>query len=143
MLTSTEKLDNLILNFIKSTSGVEGAALISPDGLPLATNLPESMDEERVAAISAAMLSLAERISNELERGNVERVFVEGDLGYGILTNCGEDAVLLVLAGKAAKQGMLLLAIKKTIAGLKLVLNGAAEASQNSESQSLRSIMRL
>lgn len=143
MLTSTEKLDNLILNFIKSTSGVEGAALISPDGLPLATNLPESMDEERVAAISAAMLSLAERISNELERGDVERVFVEGDLGYGILTNCGEDAVLLVLAGKAAKQGMLLLAIKKTIAGLKLILNGAAEASQNSESQSLRSIMRL
>ena len=143
MLTSTEKLDNLILNFIKSTSGVEGAALISPDGLPLATNLPESMDEERVAAISAAMLSLAERISNELERGNVERVFVEGDLGYGILTNCGEDAVLLVLAGKAAKQGMLLLAIKKTIAGLKLILNGAEEESQNSESQSLRSIMRL
>ena len=143
MLTSTEKLDNLILNFIKSTSGVEGAALISPDGLPLATNLPESMDEERVAAISAAMLSLAERISNELERGDVERVFVEGDLGYGILTNCGEDAVLLVLASKAAKQGMLLLAIKKTIAGLKQVLNGAAEESQNSESQSLRSIMRL
>ena len=143
MLTSTEKLDNLILNFIKSTSGVEGAALISPDGLPLATNLPESMDEERVAAISAAMLSLAERISNELERGDVERVFVEGDLGYGILTNCGEDAVLLVLAGKAAKQGMLLLAIKKTIAGLKLILNGAEAESQNSESQSLRSIMRL
>jgi len=143
MLTSTEKLDNLILNFIKSTSGVEGAALISPDGLPLATNLPESMDEERVAAISAAMLSLAERISNELERGDVERVFVEGDLGYGILTNCGEDAVLLVLASKTAKQGMLLLAIKKTIAGLKQVLNGAAEESKNSESQSLRSIMRL
>ena len=143
MLTSTEKLDNLLLNFIKSTSGVEGAALISPDGLPLATNLPQSMDEERVAAISAAMLSLAERISNELERGDVERVFVEGDLGYGILTNCGEDAVLLVLASKAAKQGMLLLAIKKTIAALKQVLNGAAEESQNADNQNLRSIMRL
>ncbi|MGF1490229.1 MAG: roadblock/LC7 domain-containing protein [Prochloraceae cyanobacterium] len=143
MLTSTEKLDNLLLNFIKSTSGVEGAALISPDGLPLATNLPESMDEERVAAISAAMLSLAERISNELERGDVERVFVEGDLGYGILTNCGEDAVLLVLATKAAKMGMLLLAIKKTIAGLKEVLNGSGNDSQNEENQSLRSIMRL
>jgi len=143
MLTSTEKLDNLLLNFIKSTSGVEGAALISPDGLPLATNLPQSMDEERVAAISAAMLSLAERISNELERGDVERVFVEGDLGYGILTNCGEDAVLLVLASKAAKQGMLLLAIKKTIAALKQVLEGAAEESQNADNQNLRSIMRL
>ncbi|MDJ0725714.1 MAG: roadblock/LC7 domain-containing protein [Prochloraceae cyanobacterium] len=143
MLTSTEKLDNLLLNFIKSTSGVEGAALISPDGLPLATNLPQSMDEERVAAISAAMLSLAERISNELERGDVERVFVEGDLGYGILTNCGEDAVLLVLASKAAKQGMLLLAIKKTIAALKQVLNGAAAESQNADNQNLRSIMRL
>ena len=143
MLTSTEKLDNLLLNFIKSTSGVEGAALISPDGLPLATNLPESMDEERVAAISAAMLSLAERISNELERGDVERVFVEGDLGYGILTNCGEDAVLLVLASKAAKQGMLLLAIKKTIAGLKQVLVGAEAEIQSAENQNLRSIMRL
>ena len=143
MLTSTEKLDNLILNFIKSTSGVEGVALISPDGLPLATNLPESMDEERVAAISAAMLSLAERISKELERGDVERVFVEGDLGYGILTSCGEDAVLLVLASKAAKQGMLLLAIKKTIAGLKQVLNGTEADSKSSENQNMRSIMRL
>ena len=53
--------------------------------------------------MSAAMLSLGERIGNELARGTIDRLYVEGDKGYGILTSCGEEAVLLVLASKAAK----------------------------------------
>jgi len=80
------------------------------------------MDEERVAAMSAAMLSLGERIGSELSRGTIDRIYVEGDKGFGILTSCGEEAVFLVLASKAAKQGVLMLEIKRVLPELKTLL---------------------
>jgi uncharacterized protein len=123
MAINIEKLSSVLQNFVSSTSDVEGAAIVTPDGLPLATSLPKAIDEERAAAMSAAMLSLGERISSEFARGEVDRIFVEGNKGYGILTSCGTDAVFLVLANQAAKQGLLMLEIKRTLGELKLILN--------------------
>lgn len=122
MAINTEKLSSVLQNFVSSTSDVEGAAIVTPDGLPLATSLPRAIDEERAAAMSAAMLSLGERISSEFARGDVDRIFVEGNKGYGILTSCGTDAVFLVLASQSAKQGLLMLEIKRTLGELKLIL---------------------
>jgi predicted regulator of Ras-like GTPase activity (Roadblock/LC7/MglB family) len=117
-----EKLSLVLQNFVSGTSDVQGAALVTPDGLPLASTLPGAMDEERVSAMSAAMLSLGERIGQELARGAIERIFVEGDKGYGILTSCGDDAVLLVLADQKAKQGILMLEIKRIVSEIKQIL---------------------
>lgn len=122
MAINSEKLSSLLQSFVSSTNDVQGAAVVTPDGLPLATSLPATIDEERAAAMSAAMLSLGERISSEFARGDVDRIFVEGEKGYGILTSCGEDAVFLVLASQAAKQGLLMLEIKRTLGELKLLL---------------------
>ncbi|MGB3492437.1 MAG: roadblock/LC7 domain-containing protein [Elainellaceae cyanobacterium] len=122
MAINVEKISGILQNFVSSTSDVQGAALVTPDGLPLASTLPASMDEERVSAMSAAMLSLGERIGGELARGTIERLFVEGQKGYGVLTSCGEDAVFLVLANHTAKQGILMLEIKRAVSELKLVL---------------------
>jgi uncharacterized protein len=117
-----EKLSLVLQNFVSGTSDVQGAALVTPDGLPLSSTLPGAMDEERVSAMSAAMLSLGERIGQELARGIIERIYVEGDKGYGILISCGEDAVLLVLADQKAKQGMLMLEIKRIVSEIKQIL---------------------
>ncbi|MBI4784878.1 MAG: roadblock/LC7 domain-containing protein [Oscillatoriophycideae cyanobacterium NC_groundwater_1537_Pr4_S-0.65um_50_18] len=122
MAINTEKLGNVLQNFVTSTSDVQGAALVTPDGLPLASTLPTTMDEERVSAMSAAMLSLGERIGHELARGTIDRIYVEGDKGYGILISCGDDAVLLVLADQKAKQGILMLEIKRVVSEIKLIL---------------------
>ncbi len=122
MAINVAKLEGILQNLVTSTSDVQGAALVSPDGLALASTLPSGMDEERVAAMSAAMLSLGERIGSELVRGTIDRLYVEGELGYGILTSCGEEAVLLVLADKKAKQGVLMLEIKRVAIDLKKAL---------------------
>jgi uncharacterized protein len=113
------KLNAVLQNFVSGTPDIQGAAVVTPDGLPLASSLASSLDEERVAAMSAAMLSLGERIGAELSRGTIDRISVEGTDGYGILTNCGEDAVFLVLANKSAKQGVLMLEIKQAVAQVK------------------------
>ncbi|MCA6504069.1 MAG: roadblock/LC7 domain-containing protein [Pseudanabaena sp. M135S2SP2A07QC] len=122
MAINIEKLNLVLQDFVSGTSDVQGVALVTPDGLPLTSTLPGAMDEERVSAMSAAMLSLGERIGQELARGIIERIYVEGDKGYGILISCGEDAVLLVLADQKAKQGMLMLEIKRIVSEIKQIL---------------------
>ena len=120
---NTQKLNQTLQEFVSSTSDIQGAALVTPDGLPLATTLPDRMDEERVAAMSASMLSLGERIGKELARGDVGRLFVEGEDGYGILTSCTEEALFLVLASHQAKQGVLMLEIKRILEDLRSSLS--------------------
>lgn len=115
MAINSEKLGYILKNFVAGTTDVEGVAIVTPDGLPLASSLPGGMDEERVSAMSAAMLSLGERIGKELIRGLTDRIYVEGEEGFSILTSCGKDAVFLVLASKAAKQGVLMLEIKRAL----------------------------
>jgi uncharacterized protein len=106
-------LQGILQNFVVSSPDIQGAAVVTPDGLPLASVLPGNMDEERTAAMSAAMLSLGERIGRELARGSIDRIFVQGDTGYGVLTSCGGEAMLLTLASKEAKQGILFLEIRQ------------------------------
>jgi predicted regulator of Ras-like GTPase activity (Roadblock/LC7/MglB family) len=122
MAINTEKLGYILQTFVSTTSDIQGAAVVTPDGLPLAANLPGAMDEERVSAMSAAMLSLGERIGIELARGVIDRIYVEGNEGFSVLTSCGDDAVFLVLASKAAKQGVLMLEIKRAVSELKQIL---------------------
>lgn len=109
-------LQQVLQEFVSGTSHIQGAALVSPDGLALASVLPSEMDEDRTAAMSAAMLSLGERIGSELVRGTIDRIVVEGEKGFGIVVSCGPDAVLLVLANAAVKQGLLFLEIKRAVA---------------------------
>ena len=122
MAINSQKLGYILTNFVSTTTDVEGVAVVTPDGLPLASSLPGGMDEERVSAMSAAMLSLGDRIGQELARGGIDRIYVEGEKGFSILTSCGEDAVFLVLANKAAKQGVLMLEIKRALTELKSAL---------------------
>ena len=49
-----------------SSPDIEASAIVSVDGLTIASALPQGVEEDRVSAMSAAMLSLGERIANEL-----------------------------------------------------------------------------
>ena len=117
-MAQASMLTEMLQKFVTATPDIEGAALVTPDGLSLSAVLPGDMDEERTAAMSAAMLSLGERIGQELSRGIVERIVVEGEKGYSVMVSCGDDAVLLVLARKEAKQGLLFLEVKRLVKDL-------------------------
>lgn len=122
-MSNLSSLQGLLQNFVATSAAVQGAAVVTPDGLPLASVLPGNMDEEKTAAMSAAMLSLGERIGQELARGEIDRIFVQGSTGYGVLTSCGEDAMLLTLASPEAKQGMLFMEIKQISGKVSATLN--------------------
>ncbi len=97
-----------------STPDIEASAIVSVDGLIVASALPASVEEDRVSAMSAAMLSLGERIASELGRGVLNQVYIKGSDGYVILMSVGEEAVLTVLARKEAKLGLIFLDMRRT-----------------------------
>jgi hypothetical protein len=79
----------------------------------MASALPTDVEEDRVAAMSAAMLSLGERIAGELGRGALDQVYIRGKMGYVLLMSVGENAVLTVLAREQAKLGLLFLDMRR------------------------------
>lgn len=98
-----------------TTPDVEAVAIISTDGLLLASAMPEHLDGDRVSAMGAALLSLGERASVELERGELEQVIVKGKEGYVLLLAAGENNVLVVIAKKSAKLGLIVLEAKRSV----------------------------
>lgn len=112
-VSRTQQLVNRLRDLQASSSDIEASAVVSVDGLIMASALPADVEEDRVSAMSAAMLSLGERIASELGRGYLEQVYIRGDNGYVFLMSVGEDAVLTVLARKDAKLGLVLLDMKR------------------------------
>nr|MBN1228758.1 roadblock/LC7 domain-containing protein [Anaerolineae bacterium] len=101
-----------------SSPSVEAAAVVSVDGLSMASSMPAEVEEDRVSAMSAAMLSLGERIASELGRGTLDQVYIKGENGYVILMAVGEEAVLTVLARKDAKLGLIFLDMGRAVEDL-------------------------
>jgi predicted regulator of Ras-like GTPase activity (Roadblock/LC7/MglB family) len=101
---------------------IEASAVVSVDGLIMASALPADVEEDRVSAMSAAMLSLGERISMELGRGALEQVYIRGDGGFVVLSAVGDEAVLTVLAREQAKLGLVFLEMRRAAEDLERVV---------------------
>jgi predicted regulator of Ras-like GTPase activity (Roadblock/LC7/MglB family) len=116
------KVVKLMKSTIALSPDIEALTLVSTDGLPIESVLPTDMEEDRVAAMGAALLSLGERAAEELERGRLEQVVVRAEKGDVILTSVGEDALLLTLMSKEAKLGMIFMALKRLVKELKKII---------------------
>lgn len=118
----TESMVERLRNLSASSPDVEASAIVSVDGLTMASALPQSVEEDRVAAMSAAMLSLGERIANELGRGKLDQVYIKGEGGYVILMAVGREAVLTVMARPETQLGLLFLEMRRTTEDLAALL---------------------
>jgi uncharacterized protein len=111
--TRAGRLAAALDDFIRSSPDVEAAAVVSYDGLPMASALPEEMEEDRVGAMSAALLSLGEQAAVGLGRGQLNQVFVEGDDGFVFLMSARDQAVLAAIARRTAKIGFMLFEMRR------------------------------
>lgn len=111
----TRQLDSLRAK----SPDVDALAVISIEGLPLAVSLAEQLDEERLGAMSAAMLALGERIAHELGRGALEQVMIQGDAGYAVLMTLDENSVLCALASDEAKLGLVYVDMRRALSELR------------------------
>lgn len=122
MAIDTHQLNDVVQAFVTGTLHVQGAALVTAEGLPLVSTLPPGLEESRAAAMAAAVVGIGDRIGEELQRGATRHILLEGAHGYSILTLCTADTLFLVLASSEVKQGILMLEIQRMIAQLAQLL---------------------
>lgn len=122
MRSRTEMMVDRLRDLQAGTPDVEASAVVSVDGLIMASSLPAGVDEDRISAMSAAMLSLGDRIAMELSRGSLEQVYIKGSDGIIVLMAVGEDAVLTVLARESAKLGLIIHDMKRAVVDLERLL---------------------
>jgi predicted regulator of Ras-like GTPase activity (Roadblock/LC7/MglB family) len=118
----TELMVDRLRDLQATTPEIEGAGVVSVDGLIMASSLPGGVEEDRVSAMSAAMISLGERISSELGRGGLDQVHIKGNDGYVILMAVGEEAVLTTLVREGAKLGLIFLDMRRTASDLEKLI---------------------
>jgi len=109
----TDLLVDRLRDLQSRTPDIEASAVVSMDGLTIASALPVELEEDRVSAMSAAMLSLGERIAGELARGGLNEIYIHGNQGYVLLTSVGSEAVLTVLTRRQAKLGLVFLEMRR------------------------------
>jgi hypothetical protein len=107
------RLDRVLSQLLGQAPELKAAAVVSFDGLPMASALPSDMDEDRVAAMSAALLSLGERASESFGRGSLSQVYVEGDEGTVFLISADDEAVLVAVGASGAKVGLLMYEVRR------------------------------
>lgn len=113
-----DMLKSVLVQLNSSSADIEASAIISSDGLMMASMLPQGFDEDRIGAMSAAMLSLGDRTAQELARGNLEQVLIKGSQGYILLTGAGKESVITVMASPNAKLGLIFLDVKRAAESL-------------------------
>ncbi|MCP4761015.1 MAG: hypothetical protein GY870_04480 [archaeon] len=113
MSTKEDSLDDILKNLMASISEIKGAAIVSVEGLPITSALSIQQDETRVAAMTAAILSLGERAAQELDTGEFEHIIIRGGDGHILVRAAGMNAVLTVITSKEIKLGLVFLDCKR------------------------------
>lgn len=121
-MSKADRLAAVLDTFLEVSAEAEAAAVVSADGLPMASALPPHVEEDRLAAMSAALLTLGERAAEGLGRGELGQVFVEGADGYVVLMAAGPHAVLVVITSKRSKIGLALFEMRRAAAQISDVM---------------------
>jgi predicted regulator of Ras-like GTPase activity (Roadblock/LC7/MglB family) len=117
-MSRSAQLDQVLSELVGQVPEIEAAAVVSFDGLAMASALPAGMDEDRVAAMSAALLSLGERAADGLGRGELSQVYIEGENGTVFLISADDEAVLVAVAARGAKTGLMLFEVRRAAASV-------------------------
>lgn len=109
----SEILAEHLENLLAQSSDIQGAVILSNDGLVLASNLPlGGHDATRVGAAGAALLGLSKRTLNGLKCGDFEIAILQGKEGWVIVAGAGERQVVLGLTAPNVNLGMAMIEMR-------------------------------
>lgn len=111
--TRRDRLTKTLRTLIDSSGDISGVAIVSRDGLIMAADLPASVEQARVGAVAAAILSLSGRSVGQLQRGDLTQTTIQGSEGYIVITQAGANAVLVALTGQGVNLGMVFLEVRE------------------------------
>jgi len=139
-MNKAEQLAGALDDFLSVSFDVQAAAVVSSDGLAMASALPPHVEEDRLAAMSAALLSLGERAAQGLDKGDLAQVYVEGSDGNVVLMAAGQHAVLVAMTAKHAKAGLVLFEMRSSAKRVAEVLEERRDSPRHSASREIEAV---
>jgi len=109
-----KRLDDLLKKLLAAIPEVKAAAIVSAEGLPIASALPRDIDETRIAAVTAALLSLSERAIIEMNKGDFDQLYIKGSNGSLLILKINPNSALILLADKDVRLGYILLDLRRS-----------------------------
>ena len=124
----TSALKSVLRELNASSTDIEASACVSSDGFNMASVLSENIDPDRYSAMCASLLALANRAAQEIQRGNLKLVLVEGEHGVMLLVQAGQNAILALAAKPSGNLGFIFMNAKKFAQKLLATLNSFPES---------------
>ncbi|MHA1998934.1 MAG: roadblock/LC7 domain-containing protein [Promethearchaeota archaeon] len=94
--------------------GLEASAVVSKEGLIVASDLAEGVSEMHVAAMSAILLSTCENVLIELKKGTLDVCIVQGNAGKFIIMDAGVDFILVCVLGNFTRMDLAFVEMRST-----------------------------
>lgn len=104
-----DEIKSVLLKLNASQDSMEASALVSIDGLIIASALAPGLDEDRLGALATAALSLGDHTAAALACGTMEQVMISGPDRHLLIVQAGPEALLCAIAGPGVSLGTLLL----------------------------------
>src|SRR5690349_17954152 len=101
------RLDWLLIDFTRETTGVIAAVVVSVDGLPLAvSSIVTDALADQLAAAASGLISLARATTHLLGSGTLTQTILEMTEGYLFVTTVSRGATLAVHATRQCDLGL-------------------------------------
>ena len=116
-----DKVAEALRRLSETNQDIVGAAIVSNEGLMLVGEIPANMDKDLVSAAFAALVSIAERASHQVELGNLAQLIMLSENG-GVLICSGKRSSLVLLMKPDANLGLILMDVANVMEEIKDVL---------------------
>ena len=116
-----DKVAEALRRLSETNQDIVGAAIVSNEGLMLVGEIPENMDKDLVSAAFAALVSIAERASQQVELGNLTQLIMLSKNG-GALIYPGKKSSLVLLMRPDANLGLILIDVADVVKEIEDIL---------------------
>ena len=107
-----EQLKSL-LQTVEDQTGISEIAVVSKDGLLIASAMAGQYDPDLVAAMAAGMFGSASNVAEQLLHAKPLQVLIETSKGRVVAVSAGDKAVIVALAPTASNLGLILIELRK------------------------------
>ncbi|MHA1274089.1 MAG: roadblock/LC7 domain-containing protein, partial [Promethearchaeota archaeon] len=116
---SEEQLKYLLESLMENIDGIRSAAIVSAEGLIVQSILEESVSEIKLAAMTATILSVAERVLVELNSGRLDVCILQGDEGNFVVMEAGKELIIAVCLDIDARMDTAFIEMRKVAEQIK------------------------
>ena len=107
-----------ILSELNKTTGITGSMVVGNDGIVIAANLQENVEDDTIGALAASITANIHKSLKRLQSSPLKHVTIEADDAKLFFSDAGLG-ILVVTTDKEVNIGLIRLEIKNAISRLK------------------------